>query len=432
MITFSPYEHYQDSQISWLGKVPKHWNFKKAKYLFRKSKIPVRKQDGVVTAYRDGEVTLRTNRRAEGYTVAILEQGYQGVRKGQLVINSMDAFAGAIGVSDSDGKCSPEYVVCDPVHSDEVEPRYYALLIREMALRNYIQVICPAVRQRALRIRYNSLAPLFFPLPPCEEQRRIVEFLDRKTAEIDDEIATKQRLIELLQEQKAILINQAVTKGLDPNVSMRDSGVSWINDIPEKWTVLPLTKYVKSVVDYRGKTPTKVDSGVFLVTAKNIKNGSIDYEVSKEYVPENKYAEIMSRGSPKKNDLLFTTEAPLGGVALVDREDIALAQRIIKFRLDEQYLDARFTRYSMLSFYFQSFLSTEATGSTAQGIKASKLHKLKIIAPPIEEQEEIVEFIDQGLAQINEIYERQQEIIDELINFRQILIANSVTGKIKF
>jgi type I restriction enzyme S subunit len=112
-----------------------------------------------------------------GYTVAILEQGYQGVRIGQLVINSMDAFAGAIGISDSDGKCSPEYVVCDSVDSEMVEPAYYALLLREMALQGYIEVICPAVRQRGLRIRYNSFAQLLLPLPPKKEQQSIVQKL---------------------------------------------------------------------------------------------------------------------------------------------------------------------------------------------------------------------------------------------------------------
>ncbi|MEM6838760.1 MAG: restriction endonuclease subunit S [Cyanobacteria bacterium P01_C01_bin.120] len=201
----------RDSGIEWLGEIPEHWNFRRAKFLFRQSRLSVRKTDDVVTCYRDGEVTLRTNRRADGYTVAILEQGYQGVRSGQLVINSMDAFAGAIGVSDSDGKCSPEYVVCDPVNPDSVEPKYYALLLREMALKGYIEVICPAVRQRGLRIRYNGFAQLLLPLPSKEEQEAITTQVDAIVSGTAETLDSLDREIDLLKEMKSIVISQAVT-----------------------------------------------------------------------------------------------------------------------------------------------------------------------------------------------------------------------------
>ncbi|GHX28434.1 Type I restriction-modification system, specificity subunit S [Vibrio cholerae] len=160
----------QDSGVDWIGEIPKHWGIVRFKNLFTQSRLPVRKGDGVVTSYRDGQVTLRSNRRVGGYTEAILEGGYQGIRKGQLVLNSMDAFEGAIGVSDSDGKCTPEYVICDPINSVNVSQYYFAYLLREMALAKYIQVICNAVRQRAVRIRYNNLAPLFMVVPPVKEQ----------------------------------------------------------------------------------------------------------------------------------------------------------------------------------------------------------------------------------------------------------------------
>lgn len=201
----------RDSGVEWIGNVPKHWNGKKAKFLFTQSHLPVRKIDGVVTAYRDGQVTLRSIRRAEGYTVAILEQGYQGIRKGQLVLNSMDAFAGAIGVSDSDGKCSPEYVICDPIEREEVVPMYYALLLREMALSGYIEVISSAVRQRAMRIRFNNLASLLLPVPPLIEQTAIVEKVADLTDRFDAVMKILEREIEAILEYKAILIANTVT-----------------------------------------------------------------------------------------------------------------------------------------------------------------------------------------------------------------------------
>jgi type I restriction enzyme S subunit len=201
----------RDSGVEWIGKVPEHWTGKKAKFLFVQSRLPVHKNDDVVTAYRDGQVTLRSNRRTEGYTIAILEQGYQGIRKGQLVLNSMDAFAGAIGVSDSDGKCSPEYVICDPIDCEEVVPMYYALLLREMALSGYIEVISSAVRQRAMRIRFNNLASLLLPVPPITEQADIVERVDDLKGRFDAVMDALNREIETINEYRAILIANTVT-----------------------------------------------------------------------------------------------------------------------------------------------------------------------------------------------------------------------------
>ncbi|WP_445083973.1 restriction endonuclease subunit S [Candidatus Vondammii sp. HM_W22] len=200
----------RDSGVEWIGEMPVHWKGERFKYLFTQSRLELRKGDGVVTSYRDGQVTLRSKRRLGGYTEAILEQGYQGIRIGQLVLNSMDAFEGAIGVSDSDGKCTPEYVVCDPV-LDKYHPEYFALLLREMALARYIQVICNAVRQRAVRIRYNNLAQRFMVVPPEDEQIAIITHIETESAKINKAIDLQQQQIEHLKEYKATLINSAVT-----------------------------------------------------------------------------------------------------------------------------------------------------------------------------------------------------------------------------
>ncbi|TOF35352.1 restriction endonuclease subunit S [Vibrio parahaemolyticus] len=201
----------KDSGVDWIGEIPEHWGIVRFKNLFTQSRLPVRKGDGVVTSYRDGQVTLRSNRRVGGYTEAILEGGYQGIRKGQLVLNSMDAFEGAIGVSDSDGKCTPEYVICDPINRVDVSQYYFAYLLREMALAKYIQVICNAVRQRAVRIRYNNLAPLFMVVPPVKEQEDIVSFIEKESAKLDAGIKHLNEQISKLKEYKATLINSAVT-----------------------------------------------------------------------------------------------------------------------------------------------------------------------------------------------------------------------------
>lgn len=200
----------KDSGVDWIAQIPEHWEVIRFKNLFKQSRLPVTKGDGVVTSYRDGEVTLRSNRRLEGYTEAILEGGYQGIREGQLVLNSMDAFEGAIGVSDSNGKCTPEYVICDPI-SNNVSQYYFAFLLREMALAKYIQVICNAVRQRAVRIRFNNLASRFMVLPPSNEQDQIVKYIGAESRKVDSGISQLKEQIEKLKEYKTTLINSAVT-----------------------------------------------------------------------------------------------------------------------------------------------------------------------------------------------------------------------------
>jgi type I restriction enzyme S subunit len=205
----------RDSGVPWLGEIPAHWELRRAKYLFRQSALPVATGDEIVTCFRDGQVTLRRNRREEGFTNADLEVGYQGIRQGQLVLHSMDAFAGAIGVSDSDGRCSPEYIICDPLDGDVIVPEYFGPLLRTMALAGFIQASCPAVRERAPRIRFNNFSEMYLPVPPQEEQRAIVEHIARETAKLDAVRAATERTIALLKERRSALIAAAVTGQLD-------------------------------------------------------------------------------------------------------------------------------------------------------------------------------------------------------------------------
>lgn len=150
---------------------------------------------------------------------------------------------------------------------------------------------------------------------------------------------------------------------------------------------------VCTYVDYRGKTPKKVDSGVFLITAKNIRRGYIDYEASKEYIAAEDYDDVMKRGTARLGDILITTEAPCGNAAIVDRENIALAQRVIKYRCNND-MNPNFLLHVILGTEFQKKLSRASTGGTVKGIKGSKLHLLEVPVPPLPVQQEIVRILD--------------------------------------
>lgn len=197
--------------IPWLGAIPAHWNIKRGKSLFKEVSRAVRPEDGVVTCFRNGEVTLRTNRRITGFTESEQEIGYHGVRIGDLVIHQMDAFAGAIGISDSDGKCSPICIVCREINSSEADLKYYCQLLRVMSHRGYIQALAKGIRERTTDFRYKTLASLHFPVPPIDEQKEIAAYLDEKCAKIDTILEKINTEVERLKELKRSLINEVVT-----------------------------------------------------------------------------------------------------------------------------------------------------------------------------------------------------------------------------
>jgi type I restriction enzyme S subunit len=279
----------------------------------------------------------------------------------------------------------------------------------------------------------------FSVLPSIYEQVAIAEFLDRETGRVDRLVAKKRELIERLKEKRTALISRTVTRGLPAeaaakaslpvNPSLKPSGLDWLGDIPKHWQVLPFTKYVAEKSDYRGKTPDKQPDGVFLVTARNVRMGFIDYESSKEFIAEEDYNEVMRRGLPKKGDILFTTEAPLGNVALVDREDIALAQRIIRFRMSPAHYNSAFVLFAMMSDHFQVQLKSLSTGSTAEGLKASKLFILRLIAPPLPEQIAIAAYLDEETAKLDVLVGKVEEAVERLQEYRTALITAAVTGK---
>ena len=218
-----PYPTYKPSGVPWLGDVPGHWELERGKWLFRKMARPVRDTDEVVTCFRDGRVTLRKNRRARGFTESLKEIGYQGIRRGDLVIHGMDAFAGAIGVADSDGKGTPVYSVCEPRPTSNAQ--YFAYALREMARNRWIQALAKGIRERSTDFRFEGFGSQPVPLPPFPEQHAIVRFLDHTNHNICCYIDAKQRLIGLLEEQRRAIIQQAATRGLDFRVLLKDSGV---------------------------------------------------------------------------------------------------------------------------------------------------------------------------------------------------------------
>ena len=203
----NPDAEMKDSGVQWIGDTPAHWGVIRGKYILRYMQKPVRENDGVITCFRDGEVTLRRNRREDGFTMSDKEIGYQGIDVGDLVVHGMDGFAGAIGISDSRGKASPVLNVLD---TDQCK-RYIMYYLRSMAYSDVFLALATGIRVRSCDLRWNKLAELSYPVPPLDEQNAIVKHIDSVLSKADAVIADKKAQLATLDEYIKSLIFEYVT-----------------------------------------------------------------------------------------------------------------------------------------------------------------------------------------------------------------------------
>ncbi|MFR2105605.1 MAG: restriction endonuclease subunit S [Roseburia inulinivorans] len=203
----NPDAKMKDSGIQWIGNMPAHWDVIRGKYILRYMQKPVREDDGVITCFRDGEVTLRSNRREDGFTMSDKEIGYQGIDVGDLVVHGMDGFAGSIGISNSRGKASPVLNVLD---TDQCK-RYIMYYLRSMAYSDVFLALATGIRVRSCDLRWNKLAELSYPVPPLDEQNAIVKHIDSVLSKADAVIADKKAQLATLDEYKKSLIFEYVT-----------------------------------------------------------------------------------------------------------------------------------------------------------------------------------------------------------------------------
>ncbi|HSN95074.1 MAG TPA: restriction endonuclease subunit S, partial [Anaerolineaceae bacterium] len=210
-----PGEHteFKDSGVEWLGEIPVDWASHKLKHFAKMVKRPAIEGQENITAFRNGRVTLRKNVRSSGYTEADKEHGYQSIHNGDLVIHNMDAFAGTIGVSDSYGKSTPVYTVCEV--KENASPMFLAYSLRIMAWEGWILSLSRGIRERSTDFRWPASSNQFIPSPPKEEQERIVRFIEEETQKIDTIINEAKKSIALLKEKRQTLISDVVTGKID-------------------------------------------------------------------------------------------------------------------------------------------------------------------------------------------------------------------------
>lgn len=414
------YDSYKDAAIPWIEVIPTHWNEMRAKYMFQKENRVPRDTDEVITCFRDGIVTLRKNRRTTGFTESFKEIGYQGIRKGDLVIHQMDAFAGSTGISDSDGKATPVYSVCTP-KSDEFLSPYYAKVIRNMGLNGFIQSLYRGIRERSSDFRYETFGRQILPLPPRAEQENIIKFIESKTLNIDTYVAERERELQLLNELKESEIANVITRGLDPNVKMKESQNGFIGAIPAHWQ----ERKIKYCFTERSEK-NHPDEPVLCATQ------------SQGVIPQSMYQNrvvVVNKGFEglkfvKVGDFVISLRSFEGGIEYAYYQGIISAAYTVLTPIEDSHAD-----YFKLLFKSQPFiqlLQTCVTGiREGQNINYEMLGRKFIPIPPYDEQKAIVAYIADKSTKINALIHELESEIEYLKEYKQKLIADCVTGQIK-
>ena len=433
------YPAYKASGIEWLGEIPGEWKVKKLRHLGRcQNGINIGAEFFGVgypfvsygDVYNNEELPYKVDGLVQS---SVLDRDRYSVKAGDVFFTRTSETIEEIGISSTclnsiDDAVFAGFLIRFRPLGNKLSAEFSKYYFQNYLLRAFFVKEMNIVTRASLSQDLLKQMPVL--LPPFDQQIQIAAFLNYETARIDALIKKKQRQIELLQEKRSALISHAVTKGLDPNAKMKDSGIEWIGEIPERWSLLQLRRVVDKFVDYRGRTPTKTESGVPLITAGAVKDGKIDHSTVPEYIAEEEYDDWMVRGKPERGDIVITTEAPLGEVGQVCDTNVAFAQRIILFKVNAIIMMPEFLRYYYLSVSGRSELLSRASGSTASGIRADRLKMSTVIVPPLGEQRAIVEYLEESLKPLLTPRSLISESIGKLRELRTALISAAVTGKI--
>ena len=423
----------KDSGVPWLKEIPVDWKVERGKNVLALQKRPVRDNDEVVTCFRDGEVILRSLRRTEGFTMSDKEIGYQGINEGDIVIHGMDGFAGAMGVSKSTGKGSPVLIVCTPKY--DAIPQYIIYYLRALAMTDVFVALATGIRERSCDLRWNKVSELEFIMPSSSEQQAIVEFLDRKCAEVDEMIALQEQIIEELRAYKQSVITEAVTKGLNPAAPMRDSGIEWIGQIPEHWEMTPFRSYVVMRGEKNKGEKTRellalsFALGVTLYRDKvfnmdRVKENYEDYQLVYE------------------NDLVLSPNDIIKGSVYVSKYYGCISPMYLVFSARNKnthhlpYLSYLLrTKEAGRKFFYIArgligdILDNGKYVTRRMSVSKQDLMSFKVLLPPITEQRAIADYLDEKCADIDSLIQTKQSKIDSLKEYKKSIIYEYVTGK---
>lgn len=405
------YEEYKDSGVDWIGEIPESWECKRLGALLTvfssknhtdKPLLSITREKGVILRDLDDE-TENHNFIPDDLS------GYKLIKEGQFGMNKMKAWQGSYGISDYDGIVSPAYFIFNV--GEEIYPKFFHRAIRSRFYVAHFASASDGVRIGQWDLSKPRMREIPFFIPPVTEQQSIATFLDDKTAKIDQTIAIKEKEIELLKERRQILIQKAVTKGLDDTVKLKDSGVEWIGEIPEHWEVRKF-KFLCHITTGSKNTENKIENGLYPFyvrsqTPERINSYTFDGEA------------ILTAGDG----------AGVGKVFHYVNEKFDFHQRVYKFSRFRD-VKGKFLYYYLKNNFYNVALNGEAK-STVDSLRLPLIQNFPVSFPKIEEQIQIVSYLEDIEAKIAKAISIKEQEIEKLKEYKTVLIDNVVTGKVK-
>ena len=426
---FKQYPSYKNSGVEWLGDVPEHWQQKPIWSLFKRIKRTNFPTERLLSVYRDYGVIPKDSRDDNHNRASEDLTPYQLVCANDLVINKMKAWQGSIAISELRGIVSPAYYIYQP--KAEYHSKYIHFLIRSAYYIQSYKNYSKGIRVNQWDLESEAFTHIDLLLPSLDEQQKIVAFLDTETTRIDNLISKQEKLIELLEEQRKSIISHAVTKGLNPDAPMKDSGVEWLGKVPNDWNLSRLDAVSKIV---RGNSAfSKMDlleSGkyVALQYGKTYKvneiNESFGSYVNQEFFKKSQITEfgdiILISTSETLEDLGHSCFYARHDVGLIGGEQFLLKPKNQNF--------GKYIYYATKA--FSSYLQRYATGLKVFRFNLDDLKKIYIPDISLVEQQKIAEFLDKETARIDISVLKQKSLIEKLKEYRASIISHAVTGKI--
>ncbi len=439
---WQPYPTYKDSGVEWLGAIPEHWKVKKLKYLAKINLSNVDKKSN------ENEDTVKLCNYVDVYyndyitkeidfliATASHEQKQKfALKKGDVLLTKDsetwdDIAVPACVANDLDNVICGYHLAHIRPYQDRAIGEYIFRSISSTRLKEQFWVAANGVTR--FGISKSSISDALLLEPPVSEQQKIAQFLDQETSKIDNLITKKERLIKLLKEKRTALISHAVTKGLNPDVPMKDSGVEWLGEIPEHWEMVKFSHFIDFQEGPGIMADDFKDEGVPLLRITNLKPGYVDIEGC-NYLAIDKVEQKWKHFRLLANDLLISCSASTGLVSIVDQKSAnSIAYTgIIRLRPARNNIARDFIRVLVGSDFYFTQINQLKTGTTIQHYGPVHLKQIKIPIPPIPEQQKIAQFLDRETSKIDNLITKTRTSIDHLKEYRTALISAAVTGKI--
>lgn len=407
-----PYNDYKPIPELWITKIPENWSYRKIKFLFNERSEKGYPDEPLLVASQNMGVVPKDvygNRTVEAQKNLHL---LKLVKAGDFVI-SLRSFQGGIEYAYYQGIISPAYTIMEP--KEEINPGYFRHLAKSRLFIDLLQMCVTGIRE-GQNIDYSKLKNHLIPVPPREEQDKIVRYLDWKLAKINKLIRAKKKQIALLNEQKQVIIHNAVTKGVDPNVPMKDSGIEWIGQIPQEWVVNRLKTQISL------STSKKNRDNEFYIGMENIQSWTGKY-VSTTEIDSEGICNIF-----ENNNILFGKLRPyLAKVYLTENNGVCSSEFLVLKNFNGIL---RYMFYVLLSYKFIDLVNSSTYGAKMPRANWDFIGNCSIPIPSLEEQNKIASYLDDKCYKIENLKAKIQNEIELLYEYRTRLISDVVTGKV--